>query len=108
MGHAGWMVALRIALSAIMLSLGISAHAQEAPTAPVETTATPTTPISTQTKATENADIAGRIQSIFSEIEALKTVRVQVSAGVVTLRGTVPTAKMSSALKQSRGASHAL
>ncbi|MEO8142078.1 MAG: BON domain-containing protein, partial [Sphingomicrobium sp.] len=87
------MVAHRIALVAILLALGVRAHAQEVSTTPVETIAAPVTTIATKTKATENADIAGRIQSIFSEIEALKTVRVQVSAGVVTLRGTVQTAQ---------------
>lgn len=85
------MVALRIALFAIMLTLGVSARAQEAPTTPVETPAAPVTAIATKTRATDNADIAGRIRSIFSEIPALKAVRVQVSAGVVTLSGTVPT-----------------
>lgn len=92
MTHVGWMVAFRIALFATLLAPGVSALAQEAPTSPVETPAAPVTAIATKTTATENADIAGRIQSIFSEIEALKTVRVQVSAGVVTLSGTVPTA----------------
>lgn len=84
------MVAFRIALFAILLTLGVSAHAQEAPTAPAEAPAPPVTAIATKTKATDNADIAGRIRSIFSEIAALKAVRVQVSAGVVTLSGTVP------------------
>ena len=87
------MVALPIAVFAIMLTLGFSAHAQESPTNPVETPAAPVTAIATKTTATENADIAGRIQSIFSEIAALRAVRVQVSAGVVTLSGTVPTAE---------------
>jgi small-conductance mechanosensitive channel len=94
MTHGEWMVALRIALFATLLTLGISAHAQEAPTTPVETpAAAPVTAIATKTKATDNAEIAGRIRSIFSEIAALKAVRVQVSAGVVTLSGTVPTAE---------------
>ncbi len=94
MTHGEWMVALRVALFATLLTLGISAHAQEAPTTPIETpAAAPVTAIATKTKATDNAEIAGRIRSIFSEIAALKAVRVQVSAGVVTLSGTVPTAE---------------
>lgn len=82
---------LRISLFAVLLVFGIGAQAQEAPKTPVETGAAPVTAIATKTAATDNADIAGRIRSIFSEIASLKAVRVQVSAGVVTLRGTVPT-----------------
>ena len=50
----------------------------------------PAAAIATKTAATENTDISGRIRSIFSEIAALKAVQVRVSAGVVTLSGTVP------------------
>ncbi|MEN3975852.1 mechanosensitive ion channel family protein [Emcibacter sp. SYSU 3D8] len=47
-------------------------------------------PIATTTAASENADIAGRIRSIFAEIDALGAVEVRVSSGVVTLSGMVP------------------
>ncbi len=63
--------------------------AQDAPTASTEAPAPPSTAIATKTASTENADIAGRIRRIFSEIAALKAVRIRVSAGVVTLSGTV-------------------
>ncbi len=48
--------------------------------------------IATRTGDTENADIAARIGAIFSEIEPLRSVKIKVSAGVVTLAGTVPSA----------------
>ena len=70
-----------------------NAFAQGAPVVPAEAPASPETAISTKTATTENTDIAGRIRSIFSEIVALKAVRVRVSAGAVTLRGTVPGAE---------------
>ena len=70
-----------------------NAFAQGEPVVPAEAPASPETVISTKTATTENTDIAGRIRSIFSEIVALKAVRVRVSAGVVTLRGTVPGAE---------------
>ena len=64
--------------------LASPAHAQEAAATPPEST------IATKTAATESRDIAERIRSIYSEIEALRGVQVRVSAGVVTLSGTVP------------------
>ncbi len=65
----------------------VDAHAQD--TAPGVTTAAPA-PIAARTAATESRDIGDRIRSIYSEIEPLRGVTVRVSAGVVTLGGTVP------------------
>ena len=45
--------------------------------------------ISSRTVGTEDRDIAGRIRAIYSEIAGLEAVEVRVSAGVVTLRGSV-------------------
>lgn len=60
--------------------------------APGATAATPSTPIATTVAATESQDIALRIQDIFAEIKPLREVQVRVSAGVVTLSGTVQNA----------------
>jgi len=75
---------------AVLLCLGVGARSQEVPAAPADTAAPPVTAIATKTGATDNADIAVRIRTIFAQIPALKTVRVSVSAGVVNLSGTVP------------------
>lgn len=48
--------------------------------------------IPTNTDVTSDRAITARISGIFGEIAALKNVKAQVSAGVVTLEGTVPTA----------------
>lgn len=48
--------------------------------------------IPTNTDVTSDRAIGARISGIFGEIEALENVKSQVSAGVVTLEGTVPTA----------------
>lgn len=87
------MLKRRIALFALLLIFGAGARAQPAPTASVKAAATTGAVIATKTGASDNADIAGRIRSIFSQIAALKTVEVRVSAGVVTLSGTVPSAE---------------
>ena len=50
-------------------------------------------PIATRTEASEDADIAARLRTIFGQIEALRDVDVRVSAGVVTLGGSVPAAE---------------
>lgn len=73
-----------------MVAMPVPAIAATAPEAP----ATPPTPaIATKADASEDADISARIRSIFGQIEALRDVRVRVSAGVVTLSGTVPAAE---------------
>lgn len=80
-----------LVLAAVLLSGGIT-HAQEVPTPAVTEAPVPPTAIATKTRATDNADIASRIRSIYSEIVPLKSVQVRVSAGVVTLTGTVASA----------------
>lgn len=45
--------------------------------------------ISAEVRRDDDARIAARIRGIFSEISALRPVKVRVSAGVVTLQGTV-------------------
>ena len=52
----------------------------------------PAPAIATKAEASEDADIAARIRSIFGEIAAFQNVVVRVSAGVVTLTGTVASA----------------
>ena len=52
----------------------------------------PAPAIATKAVASEDADIAARIRSIFGEIAAFQDVVVRVSAGVVTLTGTVASA----------------
>ena len=83
---------LRLAIVTLLLAPGASVLAQATPPMTVESPATPDTAIATNTAESDNADIAGRIASIFSEIDALKPVEVRVSAGVVTLDGTVQSA----------------
>jgi len=88
-----WPVFLsRLAIVTLLLAPGASVLAQVTPPMTVESPATPDTAIATNTDESDNADIAGRIASIFSEIDALKPVEVRVSAGVVTLDGTVQSA----------------
>ncbi|MEO8123203.1 MAG: mechanosensitive ion channel domain-containing protein, partial [Burkholderiales bacterium] len=72
----------------ILAVCAATANAQSAST--VASAPSPADHIATTMVATDNADIADRIRSIFSEIEVLRGVRVRVSAGVVTLDGKVP------------------
>ncbi|MHA6718096.1 mechanosensitive ion channel domain-containing protein [Sphingomonas sp. RS6] len=63
-----------------------------APVAAAQNTQTPAAaPIEARVDAGDDAGIAARIRSIFQEIPALRGVTVRASAGVVTLRGQVPT-----------------
>lgn len=80
----------RIIIILALLSVGLNANAQTDPPAKAATHAYPVTAIATKTEANADREIAGRIQSIFSEIAPLKDVRVRASAGVVTLTGVVP------------------
>lgn len=48
--------------------------------------------IERQVSVNDDAQIAGRIRSIFAQVPALRGVEVEASAGVVTLRGSVPAA----------------
>ena len=78
-------------LAAAWLTLAASLPALAAgPDAPASQ---PTPAIATKADASEDFDIASRIRSIFGQIEALRSVQVRVSAGVVTLSGTVPAAE---------------
>ena len=90
MGHERAMAVFRIGLTAVLLVLGAGVQAQSLPGLPEEAPAVTETAIATKTGATDNEDIRRRIKSIFSEITPLKAVDVRVSAGVVTLSGTVP------------------
>ncbi|WP_375270851.1 mechanosensitive ion channel domain-containing protein [Sphingomonas sp.] len=92
---AGRWPLLVAAVAAAVLAAVTPLHAQDLPgePAPAETPAPQTSPaIATRTEVTSDADIALRIRSIFTEISALRDVQVRVSAGVVTLTGTVPAA----------------
>jgi len=76
----------QLALSACLITSAlVPAQAQDADRA-----AAPAPAIATRTQASESRDIGDRIESIFREIEPLRNVQVRVSAGVVTLTGTVP------------------
>jgi small conductance mechanosensitive channel len=77
-------------VTAALLATSASALAAPAPGSP-EPQSSPA--IATHVDASADADIAARIRSIFGQIAALHTVTVQVSAGVVTLSGPVPTAE---------------
>lgn len=57
--------------------------------APAATPAPSPSPIQADNSAADDARLTGRIRAIFDQISALKPVQVQVSAGVVTLSGTV-------------------
>lgn len=77
-----------------MPSFSQEAAAQDAaPTqAQTETSAeAPPKAIAARTDVQSDTDIRGRIRSIFSEVAGLRDVEVRVSAGVVTLTGTVAT-----------------
>ena len=81
---------LQLALAASLIS-AMTAAASAAPTSDApEKQSAPA--IATKADPSEDGDIAARIHSIFGEIAALHGVGVRVSAGVVTLSGTVPAA----------------
>ncbi|MCA1480934.1 BON domain-containing protein, partial [Bradyrhizobium sp. NBAIM08] len=87
----------RLPHAAVLLALAATvapATAQELPPTPAPTEqSTQSSPgaIAARTDARSDVDIGGRIRSIFSEVAGLRNVAVHVSAGVVTLTGTVPT-----------------
>ena len=76
---------LVVVLAGLATPLAGAPHAGAQPKDPPATTAPA---IATRAEATDDADIALRIRTIFGEIVAFKDVRVRVSAGVVTLTGT--------------------
>ena len=73
----------------LLLAAPASVFAAQGPGAPEQQ---PAPAIATKAVASEDADIAVRIRSIFGEIAAFRDVGVRVSAGVVTLTGTVASA----------------
>ncbi|WP_279606774.1 mechanosensitive ion channel family protein [Sphingobium yanoikuyae] len=96
LGYRRCNFAARVAFGILMMLSVPSALAQE--NATVEESRATSEPaassgIELRTEDTVDADIARRITSIFAQIDALTQVRARVSAGVVTLSGTVPTPK---------------
>jgi small-conductance mechanosensitive channel len=82
---------LATALTILLGWLALPALAQDLPTpAPSATAPADSAPTIETSAAIADADIRTRIRSIFAEIDALRGVEVRVSAGVVTLSGTVP------------------
>lgn len=79
----------RLRSLALSLVLVLAGAAPTLAQAPAEATSQPAPVIASRAGATDDADIAARIQSIFGEIEGLADVRVSVSSGVVTLEGAV-------------------
>lgn len=87
---------LFLSLAALFSSFSYPASAQDVSLAPAPNSTSPsnpTTPIATTVAVGESQHIAERIREIFAEIVPLKAVQVDVSAGVVTLRGTVQNAE---------------
>ncbi len=76
-------------LACLVVAPALAATTQDLP---ATTAATAPATIETRVRATESDEIADRIRGILSEIAPLRGVRVRVSAGVVTLSGTVPSA----------------
>lgn len=80
-------------MSALLLAPGLPAVAvaQVLPTASAtpDPAPAPAAPIETAADPQADARVAARIRDIFAQIRPLRTVRVAVSAGVVTLDGTV-------------------
>lgn len=83
-----WPALVLLLAAAMHLLSGRAAAAQDTATNPQ-----PEPAIETHAAASEDAAIGARIRSIFGEIEALQAIQVQVSAGVVTLSGTVPSSE---------------
>lgn len=80
-----FILAWLMAPAAMAQALPVPQPSAEAPAQPAETA------IAARADAGSDADIRYRIRSIFSEIAGLRAVQVRVSAGVVTLSGTVAT-----------------
>lgn len=77
-----------------MIATASPVNAQELLTQNAPETDVPSAqPIETSPTGPTDAEIASRIQDIFSEIESLSDVAVDSSAGVVSLRGSVPTSE---------------
>ena len=80
------MKAASLFLMALLVAVATPAAAQNSAAAPEAVQ----TAIETRAATTSDRDITSRIRSIFAQIEALRSVQVRTSAGVVTLSGTVP------------------
>src|SRR3546814_12765546 len=96
-GAAPWSALPTIALWFAVLILLSSQEAVAQDTAPTQARAeasaeAPQTAIAARADGQSDADIRGRIRSIFSEVAGLRGVEVRVSSGVVMLPGTVPKA----------------
>lgn len=87
-GNAAKRSWLRAFIGAILCVTAAPLVAQNA----VAPQATPAAAIQPRADPADDAQIATRIRSIFGQIPALRGIQVQVSAGVVTLRGSVPAA----------------
>jgi len=74
---------------ALLAALALQTMPVFAQTAKPPPSASPAPSISADVTADDDARITARIRGIFSEISALRPVQVRVSAGVVTLTGTV-------------------
>src|SRR3546814_6772574 len=88
-----WSALPTIALWFAVLILLSSQEAVAQDTAPTQARAeasaeAPQTAIAARADGQSDADIRGRIRSIFSEVAGLRGVEVRVSSGVVTLTGT--------------------
>ena len=77
---------LLVFLSLILISAGLSARAQDEPTAD------PAPVIEAAPEEQSDSEIAARINDIFDEISSLEGITVAVEAGVVTLSGQTATA----------------
>lgn len=86
----GWAAAcLLAALAAPAAHAALPALPKAAPSASPAPKTTPAPAIPAASSAAEDVQLTTRIRSIFSEIPALRGVQVRVSAGVVTLAGSV-------------------
>ena len=83
----------RFTLGLATIALVATSFSAIAATGPDTPEKQPTPVIATKADASEDGDITARIRSIFGEIVALRGVGIRVSAGIVTLAGTVPSAE---------------
>jgi small-conductance mechanosensitive channel len=72
------------------LSMNASVVGQDRPESADAADAASESTISSRPDAAEDAEIADRIRSIFAQIDGLTAIEPRVSAGVVTLNGSVP------------------
>lgn len=77
----------------VLAPIGTPRAAAQEPAPAASPTPTPQTAIAARSDSQSDAEIRTRIRSIFLEVSGLRDVGVRVSAGVVTLTGTVPSAE---------------